>query len=135
MEIKVKDVKDFLEDHGYNWEEVLRVNNSRTMLFVRKLQFLKDVILLVNAPISIEKGEEADRELSIEVRLRDFVVNTRTTNGTFVLKENLKKDWIMFLSKRYGKEYADELNHIVRLRNTNTNYNLIRPTQGMGLSL
>lgn len=131
MEIKVKDVKDFLSLNGYSWDEVLRVNNSRTMLFVRKLQFLKDLIMLVNAPVTIEKGEESiDRDLSIEVRLLDFVVNTRSTNGAFVFKENLKKDWIKFLTKRYGKEYTDELNRIVAHKNKNvSNYNLMKSRQ------
>lgn len=137
MEIKVKDVKDFLNINGYNWDEVLRVNNSRTMLFVRKLQFLKDLIMLVNAPIKIEYGErDIVRELSIEVRLLDFVVNTRSSNGTFVFKENLKKEWIKFLTKRYGKEYTDELNRIVANKNKNTtNYSLIQSRQELGASL
>lgn len=135
MEIKVKDVKDFLELNGYSWDEVLRVNNSRTMLFVRKLQFLKDLIMLVNAPIKIEQGEkDLDRELSIEVRILDFVVNTRSTNGTFVFKENLKKEWIKFLTKRYGKEYRDELNRIVAYKKA-SNYNLIQPRREVGISL
>lgn len=135
MEIKIKDVKDFLEVNGYNWEEVLRVNNSRTMHFVRKLQFLQDLIMLVNAPIIIQKGAEAkDRDLSIEVRLLDFVVNTRSTDGTFTFKQNLKKEWIKFLTKRYGKDYINELNHIVKSRNNNSNYSLIQPRQEVGLS-
>ena len=136
MEIKIKDVKDFLELNGYNWAEVLRLNNSRTMFFVKKLKFLQDLIMLVNAPINIEKGvEDLERELSIEVRLLDFVINTKSTDRSFVYKQSLKKEWIKFLTKRYGKEYIDELNSIVKIKNRNSsNYTLIKPKQEFGLS-
>ena len=137
MEIKVKDVKDFLESKGYDWNEVLRVNNSRTMYFVKKLQYLQDLIMLVNAPIDIVKGEESlDRELSIEIRLLDFVVNSKSTDRTFTFKESFKKDWIAFLTKRYGKEYINELHNIVKYKKQNSQrYNLINPNQEVGFSL
>lgn len=133
MEIKIKDVKEFLEENGFDWEDVLRVNNGRTMHFVRKLQYLKDVISIVNLPIEIKKGEELDdKELSIEVRLLDFVVNTKTTDRTFAFKQNLKNEWIKFLTKRYGKDYIDEINYMVKVKNLYNGHSLTKQSQELG---
>lgn len=113
MEIKLKDVKEFLEENSFCWEDVLIVNNGRNMYFIKKVNSLEDDILLAYVPLKEHYGKIANsKEKSIEIGLADFVVNSRGENKSFVFEKSLREEWINFLLAKYGKEYKEEVEKV-----------------------
>lgn len=113
MEIKYKDVKDFLEEQGYNWNNVLMINNGKTLRFVKKLQNLEDEFSLMHIFVEPRFGNiKQDQKLRADVGLTHFTVFAKDEHKGFNIGNSIDSLWVEFLLKRYKKQYADEVKNV-----------------------
>ena len=120
MEIKYKDIKDFLEELGYDWNNVLMVSNCNQLTLAKKLQNLDDTLSLMYTFTEPRFAYiSKDKHLRAEAGLTHFTIFSKDEKGGFSSGKSFDNLWVEFLLKRYKKQYADEVKKVYNTIKTN----------------
>lgn len=112
MKITVQDIKDFLEECGYEWDGKFECQISHPHIplkeeFVEWLDLDKSALKHAHEFKLIRKLDKHWFNTGVNINLHDFQLVTSYIVDEII--EDLSERWRVFLFMRYGKKYFDYL--------------------------